>query len=128
MKAVLFGLLTLGTLSVFAAECPAQWGDDNFHEIVTSEIIKSFDCNSGVEIANACGMGNSNDQLIFGAAEKKCEKTFSRKKSEVALFKELTNRCSKKYSQSRGTMYISMHAACRMNSAQLISEINSSVE
>lgn len=121
------GSLVLSSIS-FATECPSQWGNDDFNEKVSAAIKKATDCNDGVQIAYSCGMGNSNDPIIFSVAEQKCFNTFKKKKTEVALFQSIASRCEKKYSNAQGTMYRSFGAACRVEAAKIVANVNSPLE
>lgn len=111
-----------------ADECPAQWGDEEFHEKVIAAIQAAPDCFLGVNIAESCGMGNSADQLVFGAATDKCVAVFAKNKKELALYRSLARRCEKKYADISGTMYLSMNAACKMDSAELVADLNTPVD
>lgn len=123
-------LLSLITTSSFALDCPVSFPSENYADLVGKKIKKSESCYEGAEIAKACGMGSSIDISITAAAERKCGLDFWKKltKSDLATYNGLQAKCSKKYDSRQGTMYQSFNAFCRLQVAELYSELYTPAE
>jgi len=116
--------------SVFAVDCPAQIGDDNYIDKVAAAIKATDSCEGGSQMAEACSLGASGDAPITQVAQVKCEGDFMKKltKADVQTYNNLQTKCESKYKNMQGTMYISMASFCRLQVARLYSELYTPAE
>ena len=75
-------------------------------------------------------MGSSGDASIAGAARVKCEADFIKKapKADFTTYQMLLQKCTDKYKDMQGTLYISANAFCHLQVAALFSELFTAAE
>lgn len=122
--------ILLASSSVFAADCPVQFGDETYIDKVGAAIKATDSCEAGAAVAEACSLGASGDTAIAVVAERKCGLDFWKKltRADLQIYKGLQAKCDHKYKNMQGTMYISFAAFCRLNVARLYSELYTPAE
>lgn len=130
MKSVLVIMAFLAAGSVWADDCPVQFGPDSYLDDVTFTILAAKSCYEAATIAKDCALGASGDYQTTRAAQVKCEMDFARKlnKSEAGHYRRLNNKCTAKYKNMSGSMYTSFAAFCRLSVAELYSELYTPAE
>jgi hypothetical protein len=118
-------LLILMSAQTFAADCPVQFGDDNYLDKVGAAIQATKTCEEGAAMAESCALGASGDAYIAPIAERKCGLDFWTKLSSAdrQTYNGLQTKCANKYKNMQGTMYISFNAFCHLQVARLYSEL-----
>jgi hypothetical protein len=125
IKRVFVVLVTLVATSSMAVTCPVEFGTDKYLDLVGQAIQSTKSCYEGAEIAKACALGASGDVFTAGVAEYQCREEFWSKltQSDRATFLHLRDRCTEKYKDKQGTMYLSMEAFCRLSVSELYANL-----
>lgn len=106
-------------------ECPVSSDVDDYQDKVATAIKATENCGKAKEMAESCAFSSSVDMQIAVTAERKCGLDFWKKlsKTDIEHYNSLQGKCSEKYKDMEGTMYISAAAFCRLNVAALYSEL-----
>ena len=114
---VFFLVLSLGTTSALAEDCPAK--STGMDDIVDA-INAAPGCDRAMKIFEACEFGASGDVQLGAAVEKKCEGDFLArlKTPQQQAYQREMRLCDRKYRNQSGTMYLSFTAFCRAEVAQ----------
>jgi hypothetical protein len=118
------------SVSAMADDCPVKIGSPSYMSDVIKAVNAANGCYSASQVAQSCAMGSSGDGSIAGAARVKCEADFVKKapKADLATYQALLQKCTNKYKNMQGTMYISMNAFCHLQVAALFSELFTAAE
>lgn len=131
MKIILVALgLAVVSFQAFAADCPVQFGNEDYLDKVSNAINAAESCEQGAAVAEACALGASGDVVTVPVAEQKCAQDFATKLSDADknIYSSLQAKCDEKYQDMQGTMYLSFNAFCHLRVARLYSQLYSPAE
>ena len=97
-------------------------------ELVKADILKQESCYEAAKLAENCAWQTSIDVQFYGNAITVCKKlrgTIQVKDQETEDY--LIGRCSDKYKDSVGTMWLSAISHCQLSVVRLITMINKTV-
>lgn len=125
LKALVLAIALFSGSFALAAECPVEMLSDGYIENVEKAIEAQATCYEASQTAQSCAMGSSMDSAIAGKAEAKCTENFKNKlkRADLRTYASLQRKCSDKYKNMQGTMYISAAAFCRLSVAELYSQL-----
>lgn len=122
--------LFLAALQANAADCPVQFGNEDYLEKVGQAIDAAPSCWEASQVAESCALGASGDAYTVPVAIMKCEADFYSKldPAERATYSSFNDKCDAKYAGMDGTMYISFNAFCHLSVSKLYSELYTPAE
>jgi hypothetical protein len=114
--ALLAVILLAGPLK--AMDCPVETQVEGTLDAKEEAIRKAPTCKAAYAIMEACAYTASGDTGLGEAVRERCEPEFIRKltKPQRRVYDQEQKRCTNKYANKRGTMYVSFSAFCRAES------------
>ena len=106
------------TAPLKAKDCPVETRVEGTLDAKEETIRKAPSCKAAYEIMEACAYGAGGDTGLREALRERCEPEFLPKLSKVQrrVYDQEQKRCSNKYANKSGTMYVSFSAFCRAES------------
>jgi hypothetical protein len=115
-----FALAALAVLTgpARAMDCPVETRVEGTLEAKEEAIRKAPTCKKAYEIMEACAYTASGDTGLGEALRQRCEPEFLSRlsKAQRRAYDGEQKRCSNKYVNKSGTMYVSFAAFCRAES------------
>ena len=101
-----------------AMDCPVETQVEGTLDAKEEAIRKAPTCKAAYEIMEACAYTASGDTGLGEAVRERCEPEFIRKlsKPQRRAYDQEQKRCTYKYANKSGTMYVSFSAFCRAES------------
>jgi len=101
-----------------AMDCPVETRVEGTLDAKEEAIRKAPTCKAAYEIMEACAYTASGDTGLGEALRERCEPGFIGKLSKAArrAYDQEQKRCTNKYANKSGTMYVSFSAFCRAES------------
>ena len=103
---------------VKAMDCPVETRVEGTLDAKEEAIRKAPTCKAAYEIMEACAYTASGDTGLGEALRARCEPEFIGRlgKAQRLAYYQEQKRCTNKYSNKSGTMYVSFSAFCRAES------------
>ena len=103
---------------VRAMDCPVETRVEGTLEAKEAAIRKAPTCKRAYEIMEACAYTASGDTGLGEALRQRCEPEFMSRlgKAQRRTYDQEQKRCTYKYANKGGTMYVSFSAFCRAES------------
>jgi len=110
--------LVLLAVPARAMDCPVETRVQGTLDAKEEAIRKAPTCKRAYEIMEACAYTASGDTGLGEALRERCEPEFLRKlsKAQRRSYDREQKRCTNKYANKSGTMYVSFSAFCRAES------------
>jgi hypothetical protein len=107
--------IVLLALPAKAMDCPADMSD---YEARENAVRKAATCRQSLEVMSACSYGASGDTGLGEALRQRCEPEFLSRlsKAQRRVYNQEQKRCTYKYVNKSGSMYVSFSAFCRAES------------
>jgi hypothetical protein len=101
-----------------AMDCLVETRVEGTLEAKEEAIRKAPTCRAAYEIMEACAYTASGDTGLGEAVRERCEPEFLSRisKAQRRVYDREQNRCTHKYANKSGTMYVSFSAFCRAES------------
>ena len=108
-------VLTVLATAARAMDCPAEMSD---YEARENAVRKAATCKQSLEVMSACSYGASGDTGLGEALRERCEPEFLPRlsKAQRRVYNQEQKRCTNKYVNKSGSMYVSFSAFCRAES------------
>jgi hypothetical protein len=110
--------VVLSAAPLKAMDCPVETRVEGTLDAKEEAIRKAPTCKAAYVIMEACAYTASGDTGLGEAVRERCEPEFIRKLSRAQrrVYDQEQKRCTHKYANKSGTMYVSFSAFCRAES------------
>ena len=110
--------MVLLTTPLKAKDCPVETRVEGTLDAKEEAIRKAPTCKAAYEIMEACAYTASGDTGLGEALRERCEPDFIGRlsKAQRRVYDQEQRRCTNKYANKSGTMYVGFAAFCRAES------------